>query len=448
MNSRSIQASLSRWFALQTFVGLSLVCGAIYALTMWSFQLKQASEFDRHVEFVTHLLSEPANIANRSELKHKLDDFFLSHDDIGIVLMEDSRLLYASTPKRKAAEWVWTPVDLANVSAGTLNTQLRLGIDVQEDARLLRRLAWTLVGAVFLGSLLVSLTGVLLVRRGLKPLQKLAAQTAETGPEHPGRRVDAGPYASELLPWISQFNAVLERAEQAYQQLESFNADVAHELRTPLTNMIAEVEIELARPRTPDALRDGLASNLEEARRLSAIVSDMLFLSKSDRGALARRSDPVSLAEQVQAVAEFHEAALEQANLRVQVSGDARMSVDVALVRRAISNLVGNAIRYALPATIIAVVVERAGEAVWLKVANRGETIAPEALPHLFKRFFRADRSRAGSAEHHGLGLAIVSAIARMHGGETRVRSIAGFTEICFSLMPPAADGRPRITQS
>lgn len=434
MSTQSIQASLSRWFAVQTFLGLSIVCAAIYAITAWSFQVKQASEFERHVEFVAHLLREPGNVLDRSELNHKLDDFFLSHSDIGIVLMQNGRTLYASKAQQAGPHWLWTPTELKDVPTIGASTQLQLGLDVKEDVKLLRRLGWTLLGAAVLGSMLVSLTGMLLVRRGLKPLKALAAQTAATGPEFPDRRIDGASYSSELMPWISQFNAVLERAELAYQQLEAFNADVAHELRTPLANIIAEVEVELARPRTAEALREALISNLEETRRLSAIVTDMLFLSKADRGATARRSAPGSLSEQVDAVVEFHEAELEETELRVRVTGDAMVDMDVPLIRRAVSNLLGNAIRYAVPSSVIDVVIETRVAAVWLTVGNRGADISADALPHLFKRFFRAERSRSRSSAHHGLGLAIVAAIARMHRGETHARSARGFTEIGFSV--------------
>jgi two-component system heavy metal sensor histidine kinase CusS len=434
VNPTSIQASLSRWFAIQTFVGLSAICAVIYAFTAWSFQLKQESEFERHAELVVHLLQDPRSDSQQLALEHKLDDFFRSHNDIGIVLYAGTQTIYESKPATLSIQWRWISTDLKDVPQLGSNPKLWLGIDVREDEKLLQRLGLTLLGVAVLGSMLVSLTGVLLVRRGLKPLQQLAAQMAATGPEFSNRRIDASAYALELVPWINQFNAVLERAEQAYQQLEAFNADVAHELRTPLANMIAEVEVELARPRTPEALQDALISNLEETRRLSAIVTDMLFLSKSDRGATARRSEPVSLAAQVMAVAEFHEAELEHAALQVQVQGDALARIDVSLVRRALSNLLSNAIRYATPETTIDIRIEASHDAVWLRVTNRGVEIAEDALPHLFKRFFRAERSRSRSSAHHGLGLAIVAAIARMHGGETSARSAGGMTEISFSV--------------
>jgi two-component system, OmpR family, heavy metal sensor histidine kinase CusS len=432
----SIQVALSRWFAAQALIGLSLVCVAIYAVTAWSFQVKQTSEFERQSELIKHLIQESRDDPGRDGLRHKLDDFFSTHAEISLVLRRGDEAIYSSRPTRASAHWLWTPTEEHQPQPGDAAMQLQLGIDIQEDTRLLNRLAWTLVGAVVLGSLLIALTGALLVRRGLKPLKKLIQQTAATGPAHPGRRIDPAPYASEITPWVAQFNAVLDRAEQAYQQLESFNADVAHELRTPLANLIGMVEVELARPRSIEELRDALLSALEEARRVSAIVIDMLFLSHADRGAVARRSTPVSLADQVRTVLDFHEATLEDAGLKVHVSGDAHIGIDAGLVRRALSNLLSNASRYAAPGSTIAVVIDTQPDGVWVKVANRGEPVPVDVLPNLFKRFFRAERSRTDSSEHHGLGLAIVAAIARMHGGQTRATSRSGITEISFSMKP------------
>ncbi|MGJ7568833.1 heavy metal sensor histidine kinase [Variovorax sp. GB1R11] len=432
-----MQTALSRWFAAQAFIGLSLVCMAIYAVTAWSFQVKQTSEFERQSELIKHLIQESRDEAGRDGLRHKLDDFFSTHAEISLVLRRGNEIIYSSTPIRASARWLWMSTQESQAPSTDATMHLQLGIDVQEDAHLLARLAWTLVGAVFLGSGIISLTGALLVRRGLKPLQNLVQQTKATGPANPGRRIDPAPYASEITPWVTQFNAVLDRAEQAYQQLESFNADVAHELRTPLANLIGMVEVELARPRSAEELRDALLSALEEARRVSAIVVDMLFLSKADRGTVARRSTPVSLADQVRTVLDFHEATLEDVGLKVHVSGDASIGIDAGLVRRALSNLLSNASRYATAGSTIAVVIDTQPDGVWVKVANRGEPVADDVLPNLFKRFFRAERSRTDSSEHHGLGLAIVAAIARMHGGQTRATSRSGVTEISFSLGLP-----------
>lgn len=434
MKANSIQRSLSRWIALQSLVGLSVVCAGVYGATRWSFELKQADEFKRHSVLIRHVLDEVNALPSPAALTHKLDDYFLTHPDIYVDLQAGGERIYLTRKPVALTHWAEQSVNLQGSSFDGKPVVLNLTLDTRSDDVLLWRLGWTLVGAVGLGSLLIAMTGSLIVRRGLKPLKMLAEQTAEAGPSKPGARIDASTYASELQPWIEQFNGLLQRVEGAYAQLEAFNADVAHELRTPLANMIAHVEIELSQPRPMHVLRDALISQLEEAYRLSVIVTDMLFLSKADRGAKARRGGVVSLADNVLAVGEFHEAELEETRLSLQVEGDAELPVDVGLLRRAVSNLLSNAIRYATPQSQIHVVIQRDGHMASIAVVNRGEAIATTALPHLFERFYRADRARSGSTNHHGLGLTIVSAIARMHGGSTFAESGYGVTRIGFSV--------------
>src|SRR5438034_8564039 len=130
----------------------------------------------------------------------------------------------------------------------------------------------------------------------MAPLREIVRQTREISPRRLDQRLRLSEPVEELTPWIEQFNALMERLERAYQQLEGFNADVAHELRTPLCTLIGQTEVALSRERSPAALRDTLASNLEELQRLAAMVNDMLFLASADRGAQARRSGKASLA--------------------------------------------------------------------------------------------------------------------------------------------------------
>jgi len=229
----------------------------------------------------------------------------------------------------------------------------------------------------------------------------------------------------------------MARLEQSYAQLEGFNADVAHELRTPLANLMGQTEVALSRERPMAEMRETLVSNLEEMQRLSAMINDMLFLSQADRGAVARRGEPVSLAVLAQQVVEFHEGALEDAGLRLRVEGDALLPVDESLIKRALSNLLGNATRFATRgSTVVIGIAPDAARQVQVEVSNQGPAIAPEALPRLFDRFFRADESRCcdGDEQHHGLGLAIVAAIARMHAGRTIAGSGDGTTRVGFTL--------------
>ena len=182
-------------------------------------------------------------------------------------------------------------------------------------------------------------------------------------------------------------------------------------------------------------MREVLASNLEELHRLTGIVNDMLFLSQADRGVGARRTGVASLASVAADVLDYHEAALADAALAAKVVGDAHGSFDVPLLRRALSNLLGNATRYARTGSIIQVNFSTVDEEhVLLCVTNYGDTIAPEILPHLFDRFFRADPARSHGQSNHGLGLAIVGAIARMHQGRPVASSENGVTSVGMEI--------------
>jgi two-component system heavy metal sensor histidine kinase CusS len=234
---------------------------------------------------------------------------------------------------------------------------------------------------------------------------------------------------------VTQFNALLVRLNRAYQQLEGFNADVAHELRTPLATLIGETELALSRQRDVAELRDVLGSNLEDLQLLAGLVNDMLFLSRADRGERARRHRVDSLAELVSEVIEFHEASMQEAGVTARLRGDGMGTVDAGLVRRALSNLLANATRFAERGSVIEVDIKQDADGrICLSVSNTGPVIPPEHLPRLFDRFYRVDGAREHRDHNHGLGLAIVAAIARMHGGATFVRSAAGTTSVGLTM--------------
>ena len=175
---------------------------------------------------------------------------------------------------------------------------------------------------------------------------------------------------------------MLGRLELAYEQLEGFNADVAHELCTPLATLIGSTELALRKARDAHELREVLGSNLEELQRVASIVHDMLFLSQADRGASARRIPTPSLAALARQVSNYHEAALADAGLALEIVGEAEGSFDTPLLQRALSNLVGNATRYAQRGSTVRVEITGApGGDVLLRVVNRGAPIAPDHLP-------------------------------------------------------------------
>lgn len=203
-------------------------------------------------------------------------------------------------------------------------------------------------------------------------------------------------------------------------------------------NLAVHAELELAKPTLPANVREILASQLEEVHRLSGIVADMLFLSQVDRGAAAQPSATHDLAQLARDVAEYLNPLGEETDVTIAVTGQASAAVDPNLVRRALTNLLTNALRYAAPGSQVIVNVTLDGEQAAVEVSNCGAHVGDETLRRMFERFYRADPSRTGSASRHGLGLAIVAAVARMHGGGTAAESHDGLTKVGFTVLRSA----------
>jgi len=298
----------------------------------------------------------------------------------------------------------------------------------------LRDFRIALIAAVLAGVLLVGVLGYWIARLGLQPLHMLSEQAQALNPHKPSQRLELNPLPAELSDLSASFNGALERLEHSYRKLEAFNADVAHELRTPLMNLIGQTQVILTRPRPPEELEEVMRSNLEDLERLRAIVNDMLFLARADQGAMVREGSDVSLSSEVCKVVEFLEPLIEQAGVQVKVQGDQQVYIETALFRRAVSNLLQNAIQHSRPGDEIDVQIENSGTGVSLAVSNPGARIEDRYLTHVFDRFFRADSARRNSVENHGLGLAIVKAIATMHSGSVFARSEGGRNTFGFTL--------------
>ncbi|MEH3087216.1 MAG: heavy metal sensor histidine kinase [Xylophilus ampelinus] len=453
---------LARLFALQALVGLGIVCTVVYLATAWALATRADEELARKSDLVRLLLQREVEDAHHDfdELRTQLDAFFRVHRDLSLDLRtSDGSRAYRSpdAPDFGLRQVREAALDLPVPGMAGGGARVVLRMDQSPDDLLLQRLGWILAVVAAGGSAIIAAGGAWVLRRGLAPLRDLALQTRGLSAERLDQRLVADRPAEELRPWVDQVNQLLGRLEQAWGQLEGFNADVAHELRTPLTILIGETELVLTGDRPPEAMRETLASNLEELRRLSAIVGDMLFLSRADRGAAARRDAPCSLAAEVAAVAEYHEAAFEERGLRVAVEGDRLCAYDRGLMRRAVSNLLGNASRYARAGSTVTVRIgapddgatadgPAAAAPVALTVRNAGEDLPPDRLARIFDRFYRLEPARGGGdTGHHGLGLAIVAAIARMHGGRTTARSGGGTTAIGFTFAPGPA---PRAAAS
>ena len=441
----SIGRRLSLLLAIQTVVGLGVLLAFIYAVNVMLFKAKHEEQLQNYAKVMVDIARAGEERGGRAEALAKLAWSAERRPGTYMEVQDASgQTVYRDPPppfdvSARSSKSLGFALPLANIEGW----QARVWLDCSQDARTGQRMALLLVAVVIAGGALAGWGTFWRVRCSLRPLIDVADQTRAIDVARLDQRLSLAEPAEELQPVIEQFNGLMGRVERAYLQLEGFNADVAHELRTPLANLIGQTELALSRERPAAELADTLASNLEELNRLAGMVNDMLFLAQADRGVKARRGEPVALSALVHQVLEFHEAPLSEADLSVEVAGEQRAAVDAPLVKRALSNLLGNAIRHATPGTRITVRLDpddAGGVRLW--VENQGDPVPQHHLPRLFDRFFRVDSSRCElDRPHHGLGLSIVAAIARMHEGSPMAESTPERTRIGFSLAHPTPAG-------
>ena len=165
---------------------------------------------------------------------------------------------------------------------------------------------------------------------------------------------------------------MLGRLEDAFVRLSNFSADIAHELRTPLSNLMTHTEVALTRGRSLEQYQDNLHSNLEELQRMSRMIDDMLFLAKADNGLIVPDAKPVALEQLCTQLLDYYQLPADERGVRFELTGAGTIQGDLAMLRRALSNLLSNALRYTPDGELVRVTIERRAECVTLAVTNPG----------------------------------------------------------------------------
>ncbi len=382
----------------------------------------------------------------------QLDDALVGHHGLAVVVaLQDGELLFATSgaqfPGALLSENASTDVAHPRVWHTVLGIPMRgisasvqtgiaglppvvvgVATDITHHQKYLAGFRFTLWVFVAFAALLSGLLGWLAVRRGLAPLQAIKREAEKITAQRLHARLELDSVPAELVDLADTLNAMLARLEESFRRLSDFSSDLAHEFRTPISNLMTETQVMLSRPRSPDEYRDVLASNVEEFERLSRMVADMLFIAKAEDGQIVPNRGTLELASLVDDLVEFHRLAAEEKDVELTSEGAGTIQGDRLMIRRAISNLLSNAIRHTSVGGRVTVIIHRNGPNVEVEVVNIGETISPEHLPRLFDRFYRADPSRAGEGSHSGLGLAIVKSIVEAHGGRVAAFSVDGRT--------------------
>ena len=260
--------------------------------------------------------------------------------------------------------------------------------------------------------LLASLAGYAVAAAALRPVEAMRRKAADVSEERPGERLPMPPADDEIRRLGETLNAMLARLESAIEREKGFVADASHELRTPLASLRTELELALRRDRTPEELRRALQSATEETDRLSRLADDLLVLARADRGTLPLRIERIPARDLLDGVAgQFRTTGHD---VMVDVPDGLELEGDRLRLEQAVGNLVANAATHGDGAVTVSA--RRENGTVELHVEDEGPGVPAGFAEQAFERFTRADEARtAGGA---GLGLAIVAAIARAHGGK------------------------------
>jgi two-component system heavy metal sensor histidine kinase CusS len=326
----------------------------------------------------------------------------------------------------------------AFVGASTLSTFVAM--DTAHHAQFMADLSLTL-GLYALAVTLVSgLLSWLAARQGLAPLRSMKAKATSVSAQRLDQRMQVDAVPVEMADLAIELNRMFDRLQTDFQRLSDFSSDLAHELRTPISNLLTQTQVALSAKRDAATYRDILASNAEEFQRLARMVSDMLFLAKTERGVELPQTELFSVASEAQALVEFYDALAAEKGVKISCVGDGDILGDRLMFRRAVSNLLSNAIRHSHDHGEVSIEIVETQQATTLKVENTGDAIDPKALPRLFDRFYREHPARSHQdSDGAGLGLAITRAILEAHGGCATATSSQSKTS--FSLTIPRKNG-------
>ncbi|MFT3758673.1 heavy metal sensor histidine kinase [Thauera sp.] len=461
----SLTARLALLFALLT-AGLLIVVGILLGRAVeHHFDELDAHELAAKLTLVGNLIREGG-----TEPEQHLDAAFAGQDTVGLLLRaSDGSVLHAIQPRaftdaqragaalnargetwhEAGREFIGREIELAPADTDGEPLRVAVALDISHHAHFLddvRRGLWLGISAA---ALVAALLGWLAAHRGLAPLRRVTSTARRLSADGLSLRLDEAGAPAEVRDFVDAFNGMLARLEASFTRLSDFSADIAHELRTPISNLMTQTEVALSRARSSEAYREVLASNLEEFERIARMVGDMLFLAQAENGRLPRPVETVQLDDEARALIEFYEALAEDRGVNITLAGQARVTGDRLMLRRALSNLLSNALRHTPAGSSIGIAIDSdigdANEApdgmVTLSVSNPGETIPPDQLERIFDRFHRANSEHTRKGEGAGLGLAITRSIVLAHGGNIRAASADGQTRFTLTLPRATAAG-------
>ncbi len=460
----SLTTRLGLLFGLVSIFTFAGVGTYLYRSLSTQLEWRDDQELIGKVGLLRHLAEETETVASIRNDPHYFLDAAVSHDKLIVVLKElgGNVVLHTNsdqgvipniavlppdaTANRESIKLLTTSTGLtarAIAAKQTLKDGEQIEIVVARTAsdrmEILESYRVEVWIAALCGTLFAAFLGYLLLRQGLHPIRAIASQARSITAHKLDTRLDIASAPQELHELVHAFNAMLDRLNGSFQRLSQFSADLAHDLRTPLNNLMVQTQVALTQARTIDDYQSLLISNVEEYERLAHMVESMLFLARAEHTHVMVNKVSLDAEDELQRIADYFEGVGEEVGVTLSVEASGRIYADAVLLRRAVSNLVANAVRYTAAGGLVRLHADTNQHGTMVRVINPGHGINEKHIPHLFDRFYRADTARSNSASSTGLGLAIVQSIMILHNGTVEVKSKRNeFTT--FTLIFPEPD--------
>ena len=448
---RSLRARLLLWSASI----LVLVLSALVLTLRHRLRSSLLEEFD--AELRSHAEAVAAGLAPRADGRFELDlpggylrffqegseetgaPYYAVWSDSGALVVGSDPDIRLERPDRPLAR---TRDDRREVvvegPGGALVLVGRSTRSLQDRVQAFSRRA---LGAAGLALVLVLAGGWLLTTRALAPIDRISRVAAAVSASNLGQRIDPGQMETELGRLAQTLNDTFDRLQAAFEQQVRFTTDASHELRTPLSVVTSQAELALRRERPPAEYRDALQAILEAARRMRAVVEDLLTLARADAGQLSLRQDPLDLAALARDTAGLMAGEAGRMGIAIELDlAAASLHGDRSRLQELVTNLLANAIRYNREGGRVTLRLCTRGGVALLDVIDTGIGIPPEEQALVFERFYRVDKARSREAGGSGLGLAISRSIAEAHGGRILLESEPG-AGTTFRVELPASAG-------
>lgn len=319
----------------------------------------------------------------------------------------------------------WQRGDRQAFMAGPRGSVILVGKPMGRELAELRSFAWQTAGTGFI-VLAIGLAGGWIVSRSIaRPIAAIAHTASSISAANLSQRIETHDIDQELQSLATVLNDTFARLEGAFGRQSRFTADASHELRTPLAVIRSHAELALSKPRSSDEYRDTVAVCLRASTRMASLVDALLTLARADAGHLEpqlKPLDPRPIVEEIvdQAAPQADRA---QISLTTALAQGLRVRGDAVFLARIVDNLLSNALRATPAGGSVQVTLEAQGDDVLLAVEDSGVGIPLEDQPHVFERFYRADKARSRSSGGNGLGLAICKSLVEAHGGQISFRS-------------------------